>query len=159
MLNALIDVLVFNVLMVLAPTHSSWVLTVYNTVAVCAALANSYALNSRWTFRRTRAKQYSAVWRQRVGFIAQAGVNIAVNDVVLSLLAGTFVFLPSWADNNLAKITAMVCASVVSFVLLRTVVFSERIAARQLVLLPKVPFDDEISLLRPPVSSPKQQAS
>jgi glycosyltransferase involved in cell wall biosynthesis/putative flippase GtrA len=159
MLNALIDVLVFNVLMVVAPSHSPWVLTMYNTVSVSAALANSYALNSRWTFRRTRAKQYSAVWRQRVGFIAQAGVNIAVNDVVLSLLAGTFVSLPSWADNNLAKIIAMMCASVVSFVLLRTVVFSERIAARQLVLLPQIPFDDEISLLRPPVVPPKQQAS
>lgn len=158
-LNALIDVLVFNILLLAAPTHSSWVLTVYNTVAVCAALANSYALNSRWTFRRTKAKQHSAVWRQRVGFIAQAGVNIAVNDVVLSLLAGTFVFLPSWADSNLAKITAMVCASMVSFVLLRTVVFSERIAARQLVLLPKVPFDDEINLSRQPVAPPEQRAS
>ncbi len=159
LLNALIDVLVFNVLLVAAPTNSSWVLTAYNTVAVCAALANSYVLNSRWTFRETRAKQRSAVWRQRVGFIAQAGVNLAVNDLVLSLLAGTFVFLPSWADNNLAKITAMICASMVSFVLLRTVVFSERAVRRQLTLLPDDPFEPAISPSRPPVSPPKQQAS
>ena len=51
LLNALIDVLVFNVLLLAAPTSSSWVLAAYNTVAVCAALANNYALNSRRTFR------------------------------------------------------------------------------------------------------------
>ena len=158
-LNALIDVLVFNVLLLAAPTQSSWVLTAYNTVAVCAALANSYALNSRWTFRETRARNRSARWRQRFGFAAQAGVNIVVNDIVLSLLAGTFVFLPSWADSNLAKITAMVCASFVSFVLLRTVVFSER--ARQLILVPGAePAEADAEVSRSvPSGSPKQQAS
>jgi putative flippase GtrA len=156
--NALVDVLVFNILLLAAPTNSSWVLTAYNTVAVCAALANSYALNSRWTFRTTRARR-SARWRQQVGFVAQAGVNIAVNDVVLSMLAGTFVFLPSWADSNLAKITAMLCASVVSFVLLRTVVFSERAAERKLVLLPEEEADPAVSWSRQRVVPPKQQAS
>ena len=159
-LNALIDVLVFNILLLAGPTHSSWVLTVYNTVAVCAALANSYALNSRWTFRQTRARNRSARWRQRGGFIAQAAVNIAVNDVVLSLLAGTFVFLPSWADSNLAKITAMVCASFVSFVLLRTIVFTERhVTEGRLTLLPEEPEFAELSPPRPPVAPPEQQAS
>ena len=163
-LNALVDVLVFNILLLAAPTHSSWVLTAYNTVAVCAALANSYALNSRWTFRATRARQHSARWRQRVGFIAQAGVNIAVNDLVLSLLAGSFVFLPGWLDNNLAKIIAMVCASFVSFVLLRTVVFSERVVlgGGTVTLLPEdagEPAELEVSRSRPPVAPPKQQAS
>jgi hypothetical protein len=95
--------------------------------------------------------------------VAQAGVNIAVNDVVLSLLAGAFVFLPPWADNNLAKVIAMLCASVVSFVLLRTVVFSERTAV-QLVLLPDEPelaeqLAGELSQSRPPVAPPEQQAS
>jgi glycosyltransferase involved in cell wall biosynthesis/putative flippase GtrA len=157
-LNALVDVVVFNILLLAAPTHSSWVLTAYNTVAVSAALANSYALNSRWTFRSTRARR-SARWRQQVGFVAQAGVNIAVNDLVLSLLAGTFVFLPSWADSNLAKIAAMVCASVVSFVLLRTVVFRERAVERQLILLPDKENAAEVSRSRPRVVPPKQQAS
>lgn len=131
-LNALVDVLAFNILLLAAPTHSSWVLTAYNTLAVCAALTNSYLLNSRWTFRATRARHRSARWRQRVGFFAQAVVNIAVNDLVLSAMAGVFakLLLPGWLDTNLAKITAMFCASFVSFVLLRTVVFSERVAGR-----------------------------
>jgi glycosyltransferase involved in cell wall biosynthesis/putative flippase GtrA len=156
LLNALIDVLVFNILLLAAPTNSPWALTAYNTVAVCAALANSYALNSRWTFRQARARKRDARWRQRVGFVAQAGVNIAVNDLVLSLLAST----SSWAEANVAKITAMVCASFVSFVLLRTVVFTERhITEGRLTLIPEEPEFAHLSPSRPPVAPPEQQAS
>lgn len=156
LLNALIDVLVFNILLLAAPTNSPWVLTAYNTVAVCAALANSYALNSRWTFRQARARKRDARWRQRVGFVAQAGVNIAVNDLVLSLLAST----SSWTEANVAKITAMVCASFVSFVLLRTVVFTERhITEGRLTLIPEEPEFAHLSPSLPPVAPPEQQAS
>jgi glycosyltransferase involved in cell wall biosynthesis/putative flippase GtrA len=166
-LNALVDVLAFNILLLAAPTQSSWMLTAYNTIAVCAALTNSYLLNSRWTFRATRARHRSARWRQRVGFLAQAAVNIVVNDLVLSAMAGLFAgvtFLPGWLDTNLAKVTAMLCASFVSFVLLRTVVFSERVAGRpwtdsiddldiaDVTELAAQPAQPAQSLARPPVS-------
>jgi putative flippase GtrA len=118
-------------------------LLAYNTVAVSLAILNSYLWNTRWTFRN----QVTHTWRQRALFVAQALLNIATNNLVL--LAVTSV-LPSSADattllvNNVAKLFAMVAASTLSFLLLRTVVFRPRAPEPRLAALDAQPDEADV---------------
>ncbi|MGH3095889.1 MAG: glycosyltransferase [Streptosporangiales bacterium] len=126
-LNALIDLGVFNLLLAIGPTRAPGQIVVYNTVAVLAAIANSYWWNSRWTFRhRTKGMPRRARIRQKVLFAAQAGLNIAVNDGVVAALAilfTTYQVLAPPVANNITKVAAMLAASAVSFLAMRLVVF------------------------------------
>jgi glycosyltransferase involved in cell wall biosynthesis/putative flippase GtrA len=126
-LNALLDVLVFNALLLVGPGHSPFQLTVYNTVAVMVAIANSYWWNSRLTFRTQRATtDRRRLRQQRVGFLAQAGLNIAINDAVVAGLSAALAHQPEWPmwlGNNLAKTVAMVTASLISFLTMKSLVF------------------------------------
>jgi putative flippase GtrA len=127
--NAVVDLGVLNLLLFMHPTNNPTILTVDNSVAVALAIINSYLWNTRWTFR-TEADGSN---RQRMLFIAQALVNIAVNDLVL--LGMTSILRPSqgiWylVGSNVAKLVAMVLASTISFVLLRTAVFHSRRASQ-----------------------------
>jgi len=123
--NALVDLGVLNLLLVLYPTHAVLNLLADNTVAVALAILNSYLWNTRWTFRATATGGV----RQRVLFGLQALLNIALNNLVLFSLSG---LLPSTSGigyligSNAVKLVAMFVASTASFVLLRTVVFRAR---------------------------------
>lgn len=122
--NALVDVGVFNLLMLLLPTRGSWQLVAYNTVAVAAAIANSYLWNSRWTFRDTTRRHTRH--RERLLFVLQSLLNLGINDAVLggmaTLLRHAELFSPV-VGNNLAKLLAMFLASTISFVAMKLVVF------------------------------------
>ncbi|PSR21909.1 MAG: GtrA family protein [Sulfobacillus acidophilus] len=124
--NAIIDLGVFNGLYFIAPTHDVKRLVLYNTMAVGAAILNSYIWNTRWTFRLQRRTRGPGARRQRVLFLIQSLINIVVNDLILGLIA------PLIADthvvdhviaNNIAKLLAMFLASVTSFVMMKLVVF------------------------------------
>jgi putative flippase GtrA len=122
MLNALVDIIVFNVFTLVLPAHSAWVTSCYNTVAVGAALVNSYLWNRYWTF----ADITDGSRRERILFWVQAAVNILINNLVV--IAATAYLtetksLPPYLSSNLAKVLAMLASSSVSYVLLRLWVF------------------------------------
>lgn len=129
--NAVVDVLTFNALIFALPTRSAPTLVAYNTVAVGAAIVNSYWWNTRWTFRHATASTSRGRHRQRALFLGQSAVNVVVNDLVLGAAAAA---LNAWSDlpvvlgSNLAKLAAMFTASILSFVVMKLVVF--RPAAR-----------------------------
>ena len=120
--NAAVDLGALNLLLLLYPTRSDLSLLFYNTIAVALAILNSYLWNTRWTFhdQATRSR------RERTLFVAQAILNIAINNLVLFFMTD---LLPTQAGDwsifsaNLAKLAGMMTASSISFLLLRFVVY------------------------------------
>lgn len=124
--NAVIDLAVFNGLYLIDPTRNVQQLVIYNTVAVMAAIFNSYIWNTRWTFRKERRRHGKRAVRQRVLFVVQSLINIGVNDVILGLIAPWIAVthaVPHVLANNLAKLLAMFLASITSFVMMKLFVF------------------------------------
>lgn len=126
--NALIDFGVFDLLLWIAPTRAPDRLVIYNTIAVICALANSYCWNRFWTFRSSRAVGGRAVWKERLLFSAQSGLNVGINDLALAgvtVLLNRNHLLSTYAANNLAKFVAVMLASATSFAAMRLVVFRD----------------------------------
>ncbi|HEY7834202.1 MAG TPA: GtrA family protein [Ktedonobacterales bacterium] len=120
--NAVVDLGVLNLLLALHPTRSPLPLLLDNTLAVALAILNSYLWNTRWTFRAGVTHRRS----QRALFVAQALLNIAINNVVLLAVANVLppsLSVSTFVLNNIAKLAAMLAASTCSFLLLRLVVF------------------------------------
>jgi glycosyltransferase involved in cell wall biosynthesis/putative flippase GtrA len=127
-MNAGVDLAVFNLLLFLGPGPSPALLVVYNTFAVIAALINSYIWNRHWTFRERRPDVPGRPWRQRLLFALQGGVNIAVNDAVvvgLSMLISWLGVQSTLAANG-AKVVAMLAASTISYLLMHRFVFARK---------------------------------
>lgn len=125
--NAIIDLGVFNGLYFLAPTHDVKRLVVYNTIAVGAAVLNSYIWNSRWTFRSKHRRHGPGARRQRVLFLIQSAINVVVNDVILGLIAPLIAdthVVDHFIANNIAKLLAMFLSSLTSFLMMKLVVFA-----------------------------------
>jgi putative flippase GtrA len=123
--NAIVDLVVLNGLFLLHPTNAKGLLAAYNTVAVLAAIVNSYVLNRRFTFR----DKSTGSLREGLMFAVQALVNIVVNDLVVVWLSTYLAHvknIPILVSGNLAKAIAMMVASSVSFVLMKFVVFRGR---------------------------------
>jgi putative flippase GtrA len=124
-LNAIVDLGVLNLLLWCHPTHTPWLLTLYNTVAVTCAVLNSYVWNRFWTFR----DQARGDKREFLLYIVQALMSIVLNDAVLTATAAWLDTLhrlsPVWVDN-LAKGTAMLTSSSVTYLCLRWWVFRRR---------------------------------
>lgn len=125
--NAIIDLGVFNGLYFMFPTHNVKRLVLYNTLAVGAAIFNSYMWNSRWTFRQERKTRGPEAMRQRVLFLIQSLINIVVNDLILGIIAPLIAdthLVDHFIANNLAKLLAMFFASLTSFLMMKLVVFA-----------------------------------
>lgn len=125
--NAIIDLVVFNGLYWLMPTRNVDQLVVYNTLAVMAAILNSYVWNSRWTFRKNVRQHGKEAVRQRILFIVQSLINILVNDFILWLIAPLVLeihVIPHIMANNIAKLAAMFLASLTSFIMMKLIVFT-----------------------------------
>ena len=123
--NAALDFGVLNLLFFVHPTREPWLFAVYNLVALLLTNANSYFMNTMWTFKE-RAERNR---RQRVLFALQAIVNVCVSYAlfwfaVRVLLVYTDV--PSFVGGNLAKILSAAVASTLSYFMLRHVVFSRK---------------------------------
>ncbi|HSK99376.1 MAG TPA: GtrA family protein [Rubrobacteraceae bacterium] len=120
--NMLVDVGVFNLLLLLWSTHSPELLVAYNVAALVLANANSYLWNTRWTFRdeaRHDARQVGM-------FTAQGLLNVGVGNALLWLVAHALVAhtdLSPLVSGNVAKVVSMAVASTVSFLFLRLFVF------------------------------------
>jgi membrane protein DedA with SNARE-associated domain/membrane-associated phospholipid phosphatase len=120
--NAMVDLGVLNLLLLIYPTRSPEILVLYNLVALALTNANSYLWNTLWTFRhhaRHDAKQVGA-------FGLQAAVGIGVSTIVLWLVAHGLVAyanFPPLIGGNVAKLTSMLVGSTTSFVLLQFFIF------------------------------------
>ena len=120
--NALVDLGVLNLLLLIWPTRSPEILVVFNVVALVFTNANSYLWNTLWTFRH-RARHDA---RQVGLFTAQGLLNVAVGGLVLWLIARLLVAyttLSPMIGGNVAKVVSMVVASTLSFMFLRFFVF------------------------------------
>lgn len=123
--NALVDIGTLNLLLWLAPTREAWLLAVYNAVALILANINSYFGNTFWTFRG-RANHNR---RQTSLFLLQALANIAVSNGLFYMLVRTLLIydvVPGWIAGNVAKVISIAVASVMSFFLMRYLVFSQK---------------------------------
>jgi membrane protein DedA with SNARE-associated domain/putative flippase GtrA len=120
--NAMVDLGVLNLLLLIYPTRSPEILVLYNLVALALTNANSYLWNTLWTFRhhaRHDAKQVGA-------FGLQAAVGIGVSTIVLWLVAHALVAyanFPPLIGGNVAKLSSMLVGSTTSFVLLQFFIF------------------------------------
>ena len=120
--NAMVDIGVLNLLLLVLPTRSPEILVAYNVVALVLTNANSYLWNTLWTFRH-RARHDA---RQVGLFTVQGMLNVAVGGLLIWLLAHWLVVhtdLSPLVGGNLAKVVSMVVASTLSFVFLRFFVF------------------------------------
>jgi putative flippase GtrA len=123
--NTLVDVGVFNLLLLIWSTHSPGLLVAFNVAALILANANSYLWNTLWTFRdqaRHDAKQVGM-------FTAQGLLNAGVGSLLLWLVAhglGVHTDLSPLVSGNTAKVVSMVVASTMSFLFLRLYVFRPR---------------------------------
>lgn len=121
-MNAAVDLLVLNLLLLLYPTQSGFWLTTYNTVGVICAILNSYIWNRYWTF----ADVSNGSTSERTKFIGQAVLNIVLNDVIVLAVSGYFTTnrsMPFIISSNLAKAVAMFVSSSITYIFLRLFVF------------------------------------
>src|SRR5215216_4268217 len=120
--NMLVDMGVFNLLLLLWSTHSPGLLVAYNVVALVLANANSYLWNTLWSFR----DQASHDAKQVGLFTAQGLLNAGVGSLLLWVVAHgfeTYTDLSPLLSGNVAKAVSMVIASTMSFLFLRFFVF------------------------------------
>ena len=123
--NAAIDIGVLNLFLWLEPTREVSLLVLYNGVALVLANLNSYLWNTLWTFRG-RAEHDA---RQIVLFALQVLVNIGISNGLFWALVHPIVAytdVPTYLAGNVAKIISVTVASIVSFFIMRYVVFSRR---------------------------------
>ena len=121
--NVVVDYGTLNLLLLLFPSRDHNHLVAYNLVALLLANTNSYLWNTRWTFRRSRARLDH---KQKAMFAVQALLNVGVSSVVLWLatrLLFAYTALPSIVVGNLAKVFSSVLATTLSFLILRSLVF------------------------------------
>lgn len=125
LMNASVDIGVLNLFLLLAHTRDPSVLALYNGVALVLANTNSYLWNTRWTFKG-RASHNA---RQRVLFALQALINISVSNTLFwALIRPVLIYtdVPAYLAGNVAKIISIVVASMLSFFMMRYVVFSRK---------------------------------
>ena len=110
----------------LAGAHAGGVVAgAYNLVALVLANVNSYFGNAFWTFRG----QANHGRRQTSLFFLQALANIAVSNGLFYLLVRTLLVydvVPGWIAGNVAKVISIAVASVMSFFLMRYLVFARK---------------------------------
>jgi putative flippase GtrA len=124
-INALVDFGTLNLLSWSLPPADAVQLALYNTLALVLANANSYLFNTLWTFKEQARHEGP---RQKATFVAQAVLNVGVNNGLFWLTAGLLAdtALSVAVAQNVAKAISTVGASTLSFLLMRYVVFGSR---------------------------------
>ena len=123
--NAVVDIGVLNLFLWLQPTRETSVLVLYNGVALVLANVNSYIGNTLWTFRGRSEHGL----RQGTLFLLQALINIGISNTLFWALIRPLIVdadLPAYLAGNVAKIISVAVASLISFFILRYVVFSRK---------------------------------
>jgi putative flippase GtrA len=123
--NASVDILTLNLFLWFAPTRDPSLLALYNGVALVLANLNSYVWNTRWTFRGRATSDA----RQRLLFTLQALINISVSNGLFWVLVRpilVYTDVPAYLAGNTAKVVSVLVASVLSFFMMRYLVFSRK---------------------------------
>lgn len=81
-INTLIDFGLFNLMVILSGAHSTFAITLINTLAVSLAVINSFFINRSWTF-----PEHDRNNRQFQRFIAASVMGIIINSATVSLLS------------------------------------------------------------------------
>ena len=124
--NALVDIGVLNLLLLISPTRSPEILVAYNVVALVLTNANSYLWNTLWTFRhhaRHDARQMGLFTLQGV---LNAAIASGVLWIVAHLLLALYPALSAQLAGNIAKLASMFVASSASFLFLHFLVFGKK---------------------------------
>lgn len=118
-INTGVDFLVLNLLVVAVGNISSLVYLIFRTIAFLAANANSYFLNTRFTFVTERsARSYgSFLGATLVGL----GCNVLLSFVSFNLLSNT---VSQGIAVNVSALIGTVMSMIVNFILYKYVVFS-----------------------------------
>src|ERR1700682_2670611 len=82
-INAAVDTLTLNILLLRFPTHNANTLLLYNSAAFTLGALNSYLLNKYWTFQRGRAIRGGEVLR----FVALSVISFLVSDSIIWTVA------------------------------------------------------------------------
>ncbi|HEU5138610.1 MAG TPA: GtrA family protein [Bacillales bacterium] len=122
--SGILDLGSLNLLLFLFPTEDPVFLTLFNTIAYSLAVLNSYIWNAKYTFREGKERGY----RQKLIFVAQAGVSLIISDVSFVLAIDLFHWfsLPSWIEYNASKGASMFLSATSSFFFMKFFVFRKR---------------------------------
>lgn len=123
--NASVDIITLNLFLWFAPTRDPSLLALYNGVALVLANLNSYVWNTRWTFRGRATSDA----RQRLLFTLQALINISVSNGLFWVLVRpilVYTDVPAYLAGNTAKVVSVLVASLLSFFMMRYLVFSRK---------------------------------
>ncbi|MDB4867144.1 MAG: hypothetical protein JWR03_1477 [Cohnella sp.] len=126
--NAVLDLTVLNVLLLLWRHANTWELILINSLAYAVAVLNSYIWNTRLTFRRESV--FSR--REKTLFTVQAVVSLFISNGVFVLFTYWLGFssFPMWLVHNGAKGISMALSSICSFFLMKAFVFKRINAGR-----------------------------
>ena len=136
-LNTVIDILAFNILLWMMPTQNATTLLMYNSLAYLIGAANSFYCNKLWTF-----EQRSQVTQQQlVRFALVTGLGILCNDVFLLLATSllTHLSLAGILWTNGAKVSAIACSFMISYIGMRFTVFTQSERSTEPLLPPARP--------------------
>ncbi|HEX3011778.1 MAG TPA: glycosyltransferase [Syntrophomonadaceae bacterium] len=119
-MNTLVDFGLFNLLILLTGIHSSWRLGLLNTIAVSAAMLNSYLMNSKWTFNRKDHTNNSTA-----RFIMISIVGMLINSLIVTVVSSLSGYLPFsiYVIINAGKIVGALFSSTWNFIGYRNWVF------------------------------------
>ncbi len=126
-LNSCIDVAAMNVLLACFPTHSVYLMLVYSSIAYMLGALNSFVCNKYWTFREKKKATAGELLRFALVNVASLFLNGSIVWSVASVLHTLIANPLLWA--NIAKGTAIIGTSLLSYVGMRFWVFTQ--GARQ----------------------------
>ena len=120
-INAAVDTLTLNILLLRFPTHDANTLLLYNSAAFTLGALNSFLLNKYWTFQRRNPISFQEVYR----FCVIAGGTTLMNDTLIFLLSRIFpgIIGSSLIGANILKLAAIIGTMSISFFGMRLWVF------------------------------------
>ena len=121
-LNTAIDLLAFNLLLWLLPTHDTRLLLLYNACAQCVAALNSFCINKFWTFGDKNPISRQQVMRFTAVVALCFLCNLPLNWCLTNLFVANSLSSPLWM--NAAKIIAITGTAILSFLIMRAWTFA-----------------------------------
>ena len=124
-INAAVDLIILNVLLLISPSKNSFDILLCNTIAVMCAILCSYGLNRFWTF----LDRANGGLKESVLFIIQAFINLVLNDTITVLFSLFLIFnkkIPIFVSSNLSKGLAMLISSSCSYFFMKCIVFKKK---------------------------------
>lgn len=124
--NAIVDIALINILLWIWPTTEATLLLTFNTFAYTCAIINSYIWNTKYTFsHRAHFNKKELVW-----FISQALIALLINNGIFIglmevLIDKSFIVIPTFIAQNVAKGIAMLLSSTASFFMMKYLVFNK----------------------------------